>query len=460
MLKKEKRKFIVELLIVFIIILSYNIFFYSTYDYIIDFTHVYSIANGLKIYKDFNIVIGPIYPSLISLFMILLGKNFLTFNIINSLFVVFIYFLIKTNNKNTSSLLIIIIFHNLLISKYNTFTLLLFYIIYFLELKKYKYKDYLIGFTIAITIFTKINIGLFLIIPSILLYYKEPKIIFKRLITIITTSLLILLILFANGLLPDFLNYTVYGLFDFLNHSTSAKDILFIPMVIILLIAIFYTIRDYHQNKMLSYMLSYLIMAFPIFDYHHTILAIIPIFIYFIDKKNYSLKNRKIMLFITCIFYIGTIFYNFKTNPITKIDCQNKYCSMNNILNNTFDKIHQINLVLQEQYHDYQIFYFNDYAYLYKLDLHQNINKYDYIWRGNMGYDGENKYIEEVDKYCKNNKCLFIIDENNIINYDPTNNISKKIIDYVTNTYQKEKYILYNNATIYTNDNIIKEKEN
>ena len=49
-MKKKYIKIIIECLIVFTSIFVYNTFEYSTYDHIIDLTHCYSIANGLKIY--------------------------------------------------------------------------------------------------------------------------------------------------------------------------------------------------------------------------------------------------------------------------------------------------------------------------------------------------------------------------------------------------------------------------
>ena len=60
-----------------------------------------------------------------------------------------------------------------------------------------------------------------------------------------------------------------------------------------------------------------------------------------------------------------------------------------------------------DKYPEYTPYLFGYFAYLTKLTYEIPINKYDIINNGNMGYGGYKQYIEEIDQYCQNNKCIF-----------------------------------------------------
>ena len=64
------------------------------------------------------------------------------------------------------------------------------------------------------------------------------------------------------------------------------------------------------------------------------------------------------------------------------------------------------------------------------------LNKYDIINNGNMGYKGYKGYIKEIDKYCKKNKCLFIINEGELSG-EVVNQVNHNILKYVDKKYNK-----------------------
>ena len=79
-------------------------------------------------------------------------------------------------------------------------------------------------------------------------------------------------------------------------------------------------------------------------------------------------------------------------------------------------------------------------AYQIKMNTSYQINKFDLINNGNMGYNGYKKYIKEIDSICKKESCLFIVykyeipeDKNKYIQ------INKNIIYYIYNKYNKQK---------------------
>ena len=457
-MKKEHIRTIFECILVFMMVYIFNTFFYNNYDHIIDFTHCYSIANNLMPYKDFNIVVGPVYPVLISIFLRIFGKNFIVFHIVNSSFIVGIYLLIKKHNKKTLAIFAIACSLVALSAKYNLFTLLLFYIIYYVERDDIKYKDYIIGILLSILIFTKINVGCALILPTFILYYKTPKIILKRFISFIIISTIIIVTMFLYGVLPGFINYTVLGLISFSQNSLIDVCIIF------LILAIIYIFKNIKKDKYLIYMLCYLIICYPLFETGHILIGIFPTFVYVIDKikQTNPAKIKKYVLMISCTLFILFICVNsfrihisFKTDVMSKIDCKKHFCSESFFINQSLDYTHKINNYLKEKGKEYRIYNFTYDAYFFKLDLRKNINKYDFIWNGNMGYKGEDTYIKEINDYCKNNKCMFIIDKTNIYKRNYHDTINLKILKFVDNNYNEIKDDKIFNKTIYsfyTND--------
>ena len=87
-----------------------------------------------------------------------------------------------------------------------------------------------------------------------------------------------------------------------------------------------------------------------------------------------------------------------------------------------------------DKYDDYTPFIFGRISYLMKLNINIPVTKYDIINDGNMGYNGANRYIEEIDNYCKDNKCVFIINDNEE-DLSKTVQTNIKILNYVKNNY-------------------------
>ena len=67
-------------------------------------------------------------------------------------------------------------------------------------------------------------------------------------------------------------------------------------------------------------------------------------------------------------------------------------------------------------------------AYIYKLEANIPINKYDLLIDGNMGKGGIEKVIEEVDTICQKEKCIFLVDYEELFG-EPNSIYSEEIID-------------------------------
>ena len=119
----------------------------------------------------------------------------------------------------------------------------------------------------------------------------------------------------------------------------------------------------------------------------------------------------------------------------------NNLIQKNNIINNNWDK-KEFNFIISPD------------SYLTKLYLGININKYDLLLNGNMGFNGNKRIIKELNDICNKNKCTFHVSKNIIFN--KKNQFSKEIYDYVINTYTLTQGSSY--YDIYKNNNIHQEK--
>ena len=80
---KKYKKDILILIIIFIYVGILVSFSNADNDLIWNYGFSYNISSNLIVYKDFNMVITPLYPFICGLVMKLLGNNFFIFNLTN-----------------------------------------------------------------------------------------------------------------------------------------------------------------------------------------------------------------------------------------------------------------------------------------------------------------------------------------------------------------------------------------
>ena len=94
--------------------------------------------------------------------------------------------------------------------------------------------------------------------------------------------------------------------------------------------------------------------------------------------------------------------------------------------------------------------YSSELSYTCKLDLGYKINKFDLISNGNIGHNGEEKYLYELDDICSKESCLFFIDNFTTFSFTQTN---RNIYNYAKSNYNKLFDIKSDNLdfTVYSN---------
>ena len=422
---KKNKKIILFFIFCYIMIFCFNFFKNIDLDILWNYGFSKNVSDGLIMYKDFNMVITPLYPLLTGLFMKIFGTNMIIFYLINTFYSLFILVIVyKLYKKIIFPFFIYFLFESA--PGYNTLSILYVFLLIYLE--KNNKSDYLIGFIISLAFLTKSSIGLFLALPT-LYYIKKPKKILKRLIPFIITNLIVIGYLYLNNALYDYINYTFLGLLDFQNGNGNFNII-----TILIILIVIYLIREYlkTKNKELLYILAFQIMAYPLFNISHALIAFTPV-IYYLLKKYQKLneiiiKNAPLFILIPIIsliinYYICQPTYDnnlFKYRYLQK-EYRNDIEALENYFHGNYDNV----------------YFFMMEAYLYKLTLDIPINEYDLTLKGNLGYNGEEEMINKIKNLDDGSiiitSAIFQESKSSIVKTQA----SKKIYNFITENYNQ-----------------------
>ena len=414
-------------------------------DEVWNYGFAYNIRNGLIPYRDFNMILTPLYPYTLSLFILIFENNFIMEIIFNCLILAFISFIL-IKNIGKKGLFFIPILICIGSCCYNILSLLLFLIFLYINNSKYKDNQYLIGFIVSLMLLTKQTTGGLILIASFL-FSKKKK---DYLTGFLPLCIVFLSYLFFTNSLYNFFNYCLFGMFNFTTgNSFSGIDYTIILFIISFILLIYLLIKKQFKSQELIYIFLFQIIAFPLFDYSHIFISLLPFLSYLFELKNINKIIYKIRLYLVTFIVVMTLVVDIRTICIDSNMYSNNMSFLNRIFiyTNMDTLVYNLKEEIDNNYVDYTIYHINTLAYLYKLETNEKINKFDLSNKGNMGYNGEEKWIKEIDETCKNTKCLLILDHYKDINTQ----ISMKINNYVIDNYKFEKnidlYDLYTNKT-------------
>lgn len=425
-MNKNKVWSFIGIVLIFIITVLYSMFGYRlSEDDVWCYGFVYNLASGLVPYVDYNMVIGPVFPILGSLFLLMLGKNMMSFIIFGAVVATGIFILSK-KVFDRSYLIFYALF--LLYSTPNYSVLCIFFLLLLMYLEGKKCNDYLIGIILGLTILTKIHVGLFLCIPS--LFLGNSKKIIHRVIGAGSVGAIALLIMCLVGNIDGFVNYTMLGLFDFAKNNGKVYEWFYLVLTSIIY-GLYLLIVKKEKDIKLKYVLCFLILGYPIFSTYHSFLASVPSFGYYLNKIK---LHRGVLIGSFCIWiaFLGfnyTLRYykenmTFDSNSVLfKYKIEPK--DMIKTIEETFDYI-------EDNSKDKDVYIFSKMVYMYKLEKGKKINKFDLINNGNIGYRGEEVYIADISNNCHNNCIFFIADKEK-------SQANKDIKNFVKNKYKYVK---------------------
>lgn len=434
--KKEKIFQNIALIIIFISMFIFTIYRNVLY---IDETWTLNIClnikNGLVPYKDFSLLVPPLYYYLLSIPLLftnhIIGMRIMV-SILNCISIYYFLKILKELKFNPAEQTLYTIIYSIMIMmqsiSYNALIQILLVIgIYFTISKNTKYQNIKIALIISAMILTKhttgIIIGFFLFISYILLNKPKKKEIVNLIISCISLAILFIIYLLINDCFLSFFDYTLFGISNFTNNFSIINFIKKEPFIsleyfAILSFLIILSIIKYKKTKdkilivLNLLMLSNLIVLYPIANKIHLILTVPTIFIlalYIIKLFNIRFKNEKksyIRLITLTGIYIAFIII-MKTSFETGIKLEsNAYNGLyiDEKIYNAYSEM--IQYIQENPNNDY--YSIEDCYVFISLETNKIVSgNYTLYLNGNMGTNDPIDIINEV----KDNSIFYIYDD-------------------------------------------------
>ena len=400
------------------------------------------MVNGYMPYKDINMIVTPLMFQMSEVFMRIFGSNaivyYICMSILGGIFPVTTYKLLKKISKSSilNWCLIILLtlvysFLGLFLYSYNIMTVEFIFIAMIFELKKQekskKTYDYLIGLMLGFSAASKQTIGGLAIIFSFLydvfkiFYLKKSETkesIFRKTLGILTVAIPYLVWLLINKSLIPFLDQCIFAIFEFgYKNKTGVFFNLYtlIPVVFVgisIYLCFVKKIKSmpwYGKMSVITfYTIPTLFVIVPLINMYHCALmlvAAIPLISLYInlffENKLAKINNASWITFFMFLgytfiyigFFLGSWNYDEMNNSIEKY----KYIGLND------EQVKDINEVTEyiknKEALGFKVYILTSDAGMYMIPLERyDNNKFDLLFQGNLGYDGENKLVETMKK--------------------------------------------------------------
>ena len=426
-------KKILPYIFIFLMILVWTLIILPTnQDEMWNYGFSYNIFSGLIPYKDFNMVVTPLYPFIISIFFHVLGSNIIILHIVHDLILVLtIYFLFKMLKEKAWIIVLLIFLFCKFLPNYNWLLLFLYVLLLYLEEKED--KGLLIGIVLGLLILTKQSVGICMLLPTLLYIRKKEKL--KNIILGVGIPIFIFLIyLLLTNSLNYFIDLCILGLFDFAETNTNLFNSATIIFIIIFLITLYITIKDPKDIKN-YYTLSFFSIIIPLFSHYHLQFCIIAFIILIL------LQNKKININISykwisiCTIIVLSLL-------CTKLFLPEKIIYPNDINNFQYRRLSKdeinftkkVNKFIKENKNK-KIIFINSNAYYFKMVNNMKIEYLDLINMGNWGYNGSEKLLKEIKK---NKDALFLVNKNEL---KPLFQTDRKAFSYIFKNGKKIKEV-------------------
>ena len=424
-MKKIFKYLIVFGISLFLLLFTYNLFFG---DSIVNYGFSYAIVRGEIPYNDFNLVLPLFSPWFYAIPLLIYNSN-ITFYITQAILLTVLYYLIEKKLGYKIYLFCFLLFltypYALVTGLFPGYNFLLFFLIFILSyIDKDTTNDYLIGFLIGLCIITKHTIGVFLIIPSIIFYYKDIKKLLKRLGGLLIPCFIFLIYLLITKSFYNFLNLCVFGLFDFAKSNTYSSSIFLIITFILLMVYFIYILKN---NKNISYYYLFLTFLFvmPLFEIFHLSYFLISCLYVFIDRikidKTYKKFTCILFVFIICVWtFIMNVVYNYK------------YINFNNYpfrysSERMLDNYNYVSSIYKK-YDNVVLFLIGSDNYFNKITRDLDITYFDLTNYGNYGYDSFNMMKKRIDN---NKSCYYVVSVTTLKHHYNGQQYYKELANYI-----------------------------
>ncbi len=447
-------------------------------DEMYNFQSISKMVNGNIIYKDFNVIITPLFFWVGTLFCKIFGNYILSLRIYSvlihfGLYYAFYYLLKKLDvslKMRTNGLLAFMLLSVSFVfngANYNPFAIL-FYIIGLIVIidKPSTKNSIIIGILAYLVFMIKQNLGGYFVVAVVLaqiINYKK-ECIKPLIIEFITGAFLTgitVLIMSLQGNFVDMLNYTFFNLGSFAGDNFMVQKGKLTPIIIIGMITIcvevlffVYTTKYKTKKNICVFIFATMLIPaiLPIINMYHlemSIVLVVAEYAILFDKllqnnmtqEDYEalLKKYKLMSIDTLInlldgvFYVvllSTIIMHFATyEKLTFVTEENVYKNTF-VEEETMQNIESIaDFIKAEKENGNNVIILSDKAALYMTYLGINNGDMDLPFNGNLGKDGLEGLIKKIEAVP--NK-IILIDK-----IDPFWQIPEELRDYVLRHYRK-----------------------
>ncbi len=385
----------IKYFIVFSMALFCLIFFghLNSYESVWNYGFSYAFAIGEIPYVDFNMIIPGFYNFIMSLGLHISHNN-LVFLIEQSILITLTFLIVyKMYGKKAW---IFLFFMSLLgffafCPTYNFFLMFLTILIIYLE--KEKSSDYLLGFLLGLCILTKHTVGVFLVIPSFIFYFKDKKKLFKRFIGCLVPCVIFVIYLLIVGAFEEFFDLCILCLFDFASKNSEMITGYVVFSIILLVLTIVYII--FNKKDILGYYLvSYFSVMIPIFSYYHFSLYLAICSLMLLSTLKLSDRYLAILgISFTMIIFSFYIILNINGEFLSVHNFNYVYSLAGN--KNNFEYLNKLYLKYSKQSNTNVI---SSKSVWIKVSNEEKLNYFTIINRGNFGYNGTKKMIDRVNK--------------------------------------------------------------
>ncbi len=392
-------------------------------DEIWNYGFVHNIYKGLIPYKEFNMVITPLFPFIMSLPFHIFGSSMLVFHIEQAFILTIIFCLLNSYLKDKSYLFLFFMIFPLSVAfpSYNMFLFLLFLIL--IKLEDIKANDYLIGFVLACVILTKQTVGVVMLLPTIY-YLKEPKKIFKRFIGCLIPGIIFIIYLLIFKSFGNFFDLCLFGLFDFTANSKGFN--IFALLSILMIGIVIYLIKKDKSNISNYYLLSFFSIILPLFDLYHFQVAFLAFLFIILLQRDIKIHLNIKLFTIGILMGLTILSLKYRDDDDIKYPNNINHFEYRYLTSDYIEFSNKINKLI-EKYDDREIIFLSADGYYFKIINDLDIGYLDLINTGNWGYDGSRKLIEEIKS---KDDCIFFVDKSEIgSNKQTDQNALKYVID-------------------------------
>lgn len=424
----KRYKSLILIIFLFLLFLLFNLILFPTnLDEIWNYGFSHNLYSGLIPYKDFNMVITPFYPFIMSLGFHIFGSSMLVFHIEHAIILICLCVLLfLLIDKKAWFIVALMLFPvNVSFPSYNIFLYFLLVLIIYLE--KEKKSDYLIGFLLGLCVLTKHSVGLCLLLPS-LYYIKDLKKVGRRFLGFIVPLFVFIIYLIITKSIIPFIDLCILGLFDFASENGKAFNIYFLLFIIMIGITMYFIVKD-RKNLVNYYVLAFYSIMIPLFDIYHFMVAFLAFLILILSKVKKDIIKPG-------LFGISIIL--FATVLLMDSRFKSKIIYPNNIKHFEYRFIDYDSILFTNKVNDYikknsdrEFVFLNSNGYYFRLINDMKISYIDLINAGNFGYNGSDKLLKEIKKR-KNS--IFLVDKSEL---SPIKQSDKQALNYVIDNGKK-----------------------